>query len=61
MQIHQIRSATLIITYNNKRFLIDPWLMPKNYMEGFEAGLNSNIRQPRVELPVGIEEIVNVE
>ena len=61
MQIHQIRSATLIITYNNKRFLIDPWLMPKNYMEGFEAGLNSNIRQPRVELPVGIEEIVNVD
>lgn len=61
MQIHQIRSATLIITYNNKRFLIDPWLMPKNYMEGFEAGLNSHIRQPRVELPVDIEEIVNVD
>ena len=51
MKIHQIRSATIIVTYNNKRFIIDPWLMPKDYMEGFEAGLNSNIRQPRVELP----------
>ncbi len=61
MQIHQIRNATIIITYNNKKFLIDPWLMPKDYMEGFEAGLNSNIRQPRVELPISIEEIVDVD
>lgn len=61
MQIHQIRNATLIITYNNTRFLIDPWLMPKDYMPGFEAAINSHIRQPRVELPVSIEEIVNVE
>lgn len=51
MKIHQIRSATIIVTYNNKRFIIDPWFMPKDYMEGFEAGLNSDIRQPRVELP----------
>ncbi|MCM1003162.1 MAG: MBL fold metallo-hydrolase [Candidatus Gastranaerophilales bacterium] len=61
MQIHQIRNATIIITYNNKKFLIDPWLMPKEYMAGFEAGLNSNIRQPRVELPISIEEIVDVD
>lgn len=61
MQIHQIRNATLIITYNNTRFLIDPWLMPKDYMEGFDAGINSHIRQPRVDLPISIEEIVNVE
>ncbi len=61
MQIHQIRNATIIITYNNKRFLIDPWLMPKDYMEGFEAGINSHIRQPRVELPIPVEEIVDVD
>lgn len=61
MQIHQIRNATIIITYNNKRFLIDPWLMPKDYMEGFDAGLNSNIRQPRVELPIPIEKIIDVD
>lgn len=61
MQIHQIRNATIIITYNNKKFLIDPWLMPKDYMEGFEAGINSHIKQPRVELPISIDEIVNVD
>ncbi len=61
MQIHQIRSATIIITYNNKRFLIDPWLMPKDYMPGFDVGLNSNVRQPRVELPISIEKIVDVD
>ena len=61
MQIHQIRNATIIVTYNHKRFLIDPWLMPKDYMAGFDAGINSDIRQPRVELPVSIEEIVDVD
>ncbi len=61
MQIHQIRNATIIITYNSKRFLIDPWLMPKDYMAGFDAGINSHIRQPRVELPISIEKIVDVD
>lgn len=61
MKIHQIRNATIIITYNNKKFLIDPWLMPKDYMEGFEAAINSDIRQPRVELPISIDEIVDVD
>lgn len=61
MQIHQIRNATIIITYNNKRFLVDPWLMPKKYMAGFDTGVNSDIRQPRVELPISIESIVDVD
>ncbi len=61
MLIHQIRNATLIITYNNTKFLIDPWLMPKDYMEGFVGAVNSDIRQPRVELPIAIEKIVDVD
>lgn len=61
MKIHQIRSATIIVTYNNKRFLIDPWLMPKDYMAGFDAGVNSHIRQPREELPLPIKDIVNTD
>jgi L-ascorbate metabolism protein UlaG (beta-lactamase superfamily) len=51
MKIHQIRNATNIITYNDKRFLIDPWLMPKDFMPGFEGAMNSEVRQPRVDLP----------
>lgn len=61
MQIHQIRNATIIITYNNKKFLIDPWLMPKDAMAGFEVALNPEVRQPRVELPITIDEIVKVD
>ncbi len=61
MQITQIRNATIIVTYNNTKFLIDPWLMPKEAMAGFEAGINSHIRQPRVELPWAIEKIVNTD
>ena len=41
--------------------MIDPWLGPKDYMEGFESALNSQIRQPRVELPFEIEKTVDVD
>ena len=61
MKITQIRNATLIIEYNNNKFLIDPWLGPKNYMPGFDSAINAQIRQPRVELPFAINEIVNVD
>lgn len=61
MLIHQIRNATLIITYKDKKFLIDPWLMPKDYMPGFEMAVNVNVRQPRVELPLSVEKIVDVD
>lgn len=61
MKITQIRNATITVEYNNVKFLIDPWLMPKDYMEGFEVAINSNIRQPRVELPFEIKDIVNID
>lgn len=61
MKITQVRNATIIVEYNNIKFLIDPWLMPKDYMPGFESAINSKIRQPRVELPFDIEKIVKVD
>lgn len=61
MKITQVRNATIIVEYDETKFLIDPWLGPKNYMEGFESALNSQIRQPRVELPLEIEKIVDVD
>lgn len=61
MQITQIRNATIIVEYNDIKFLVDPWLGPKDYMPGFEAAINSEIRQPRVELPMSINEIVDVD
>lgn len=61
MKITQVRNATIIVEYNNTKFLIDPWLMQKDYMPGFDSAINSQIRQPRVELPFGIEKIVDVD
>ena len=61
MKITQIRNATIIVDYKNTKFLIDPWFGPKDYMEGFDTAINSEIRQPRVELPFSIEKIVNVD
>ena len=61
MKITQVRNATIIVEYDETKFLIDPWLGPKDYMEGFESALNSQIRQPRVELPFEIEKIVDVD
>ena len=61
MKITQIRNATIIVDYSNTKFLIDPWLMPKDYLPGFDTAINSEIRQPRVELPFEIEKIVDVD
>lgn len=61
MKITQIRNATVLAEYNETKFLIDPWLMPKDCMEGFESAVNSHIRQPRVELPLEIEKITDVD
>ena len=61
MKITQIRNATIIVEYLNTKILIDPWLGPKGYMAGFEAAINPQIRQPRVDLPFKIKDIVNVD
>lgn len=61
MKITQIRNATIIIEFGGTKFLVDPWLGPKDYMEGFEAGINSHIKQPRVELPFDTEKIADVD
>ena len=50
MKITQVRNATIIVEYNNKKFLVDPWLMPKDYMPGFDVAINSKIRQPRIKI-----------
>lgn len=61
MQIHQIRNATLHITYAGIKFLIDPWLGPKEYMPGFEGAYNSQVRQPRTPLPITVQEAAQAD
>lgn len=61
MQIQQIRNATIIISYGGKKFLIDPWLGPKDYMPAFESAVKTYPSQPHEDLPCKIKDIINVD
>lgn len=61
MEILQIRNATIKVKYAKKVFLIDPWLMKKDQLPGHPAAANSHVSQPRVDLPISIEEIVKTD
>ena len=54
MQLQLIRNATLKLAYAQRTILIDPFLGPKHSVESF-AGRSRN---PTVELPTGIEDIL---
>lgn len=61
MQFTQIRNATLKINYAGKKILIDPWLAKKGAVPGFGGTINDHIRNPTAELPMPINEIVDVD
>lgn len=61
MKFQQIRNATSIIEYAGKRFLIDPMLADKGSFPGFPGTMNSHQSNPLVELPIPIDEILNVD
>jgi L-ascorbate metabolism protein UlaG (beta-lactamase superfamily) len=60
MKFQQLRNATLIIEYAGKKFLIDPMLAEKGAFPGFEGTPNSHIANPLVELPIPMDEILDV-
>lgn len=61
MKIHQIRNATLIVTFGGKRFLVDPYLADKDAYPGFEGTVNSGIRHPRVALSTPMATILDFD
>ena len=61
MQVTQVRNATLLIHYAGTRFLIDPMLSAKGSLPGFEGTANSQLRNPLVELPLPMAEILDVD
>lgn len=61
MQFTQIRNATLKINYGGKKILIDPWLAEKGALPGFGGTINEHIRNPTSELPMSIDEIIDVD
>lgn len=60
-KIEFIRNATLIFSYSGKRILIDPMLAPKGTYPGFPGTVNSEVRNPMVELPVTPESFFDVD
>lgn len=61
MNIRQIRNATMLINYADMRFLIDPFLAKKGAYPPFPNTTNQDKFNPTVDLPITIEEIINVD
>ena len=61
MKFQQIRSATAIVTFGDSRFLIDPWLAPKDACPPIPGSANPDLRCPVYELPLPLEQILRVD
>lgn len=61
MKITEVRNATLRLDYGGVRFLIDPMLAEQGAYPGFEGTVNSHLSNPRVPLPLPMDEILNVD
>ncbi|KER72393.1 MBL fold metallo-hydrolase [Burkholderia cepacia] len=61
MKIQQIRNATVIVEIAGTRFLVDPVLSPKDTYPGFEGTANSHLNWPTVELPLPVDQILDVD
>lgn len=58
VQLQQIRNATVKITYADTTFLIDPMLSKKGTYPGFEKTYRSELRNPLVDLPMSVEDVL---
>jgi L-ascorbate metabolism protein UlaG (beta-lactamase superfamily) len=67
MNIRQIRNATIIVQYAGKKFLVDPVLADKGTYPpfgpstGHPDALRQDQRNPLVNLPTSLDEIINVD
>jgi len=60
IRIQAIRHATMLLTVEGKKILVDPMLSPKEAMEPSPHTTNQ-VRIPLVELPVGLELLQNID
>lgn len=61
MKLTQIRNATLRLDYAGTRFLIDPMLSAKDAWPGFPGTARAHLRNPMVELPLSVEQLLDVD
>jgi L-ascorbate metabolism protein UlaG (beta-lactamase superfamily) len=60
MQIQLIRHATLLLTINRKRILVDPMLSSKGAMPAIPHVMNTD-NNPIVDLPVDISQLLDID
>ncbi|MFC0273451.1 MBL fold metallo-hydrolase [Metabacillus herbersteinensis] len=59
MNITQIRNATIVVEYANKKFLIDPMLAEKGTYPTFPETIRQDLFNPLVSLPTSIDNILD--
>ena len=58
VEVQQIRNATVKIDFSGTTFLVDPMLSPKGGFPGFEGTYRSELRNPLVEMPLSVDEVL---
>lgn len=61
VKFQQIRNATIKLDYAGTRFLIDPMLAKKGAYPGFPGSYNSQLRNPLVDLPMPVSEVIKAD
>lgn len=61
VKFQQIRNATIKVEYAGTTFLVDPMLAPKGAYPGFEGTYNSHLRNPLVDLPMPVGEVIKAD
>src|SRR5687768_2948950 len=59
MKITQIRNATIVVEYANKKFLIDPMLAEKGTYPSFPGTIRQDQNNPSVSLPTSADDIIS--
>lgn len=59
MKITQIRNATIVVEYANKKFLIDPMLAEKGAYPSFPGTIRQDQNNPSVSLPTSADDVIS--
>jgi L-ascorbate metabolism protein UlaG (beta-lactamase superfamily) len=59
MKITQIRNATIVVEYANKKYLIDPMLAEKGTYPPFPGTIRQDQNNPSVSLPTSVDDIIS--
>ncbi len=61
VQFQLVRNATVKLNYAGTTFLIDPMLAAKGAYAGFEGTARSELRNPLVDLPMALNEVLKAD